>query len=241
MTDANRPNPQSPFVARWIATLGSEFPHGRALDVACGWVAAPPLPLAAAGFHVVVDIQMDVLADARLVALSRGLAVLFACADCPLERAAAARALPRHRRDTLSRPTAVPALRDGPAPDGVLLYETFTEHQLRCTPDSTLAGVSARSRGSCQRTCGGMDVLFDEEVIPRRTVASRRDAGAPRTVALGPAQLLSSTDSAAETLPWATLSVLRIGVKAPHPPSRPGRCRAQRRDIVPCRPRRGQH
>src|SRR3954453_3568902 len=81
MTDSNRPNPQSPFIDTWIPALASEFPNGRALDVACGR-GRHALPLAAAGFHVVgLDIQLDALRGARASAESLGLTLSLACTD----------------------------------------------------------------------------------------------------------------------------------------------------------------
>jgi len=169
MTDSNRPNPPSPFVQQWIATLGSEFPNGRAIDVACGR-GRHALPLAAAGFHVLgLDIQIDALADARSTAQSRGLALSLACVDLtsmPLPRAhfhvvVVTRYLDRQ---------LFPALRDALLPGGVLLYETFTEQQLRYD-----RGPRSRDHllapGELRTLLRGMDVLFDEEVIAPDAVA----------------------------------------------------------------------
>jgi SAM-dependent methyltransferase len=169
MTDSNRPNPPSPFVERWIAMLGSEFPRGRALDVACGR-GRHTLPLAAAGFHVVgLDNQMDALVDARSAAHSRGLAASLACADLTsmqLPRAyfhviVVVRYLDRQ---------LFPALRDALVAGGVLLYETFTELQLRYD-----RGPRSRDHllapGELRTHLRGMDVLFDEEVSAPDAVA----------------------------------------------------------------------
>jgi|KBSMisStaDraftv2_1062788.scaffolds.fasta_scaffold962983_2 tellurite methyltransferase len=169
MTDPNRPNPPSPFVERWIITLGSEFPQGRALDVACGR-GRHALPLAAAGFHVVgLDIQMDALADAHLAAQSRGLAVSLACADLTSMR------LPRAHFHVIVVTRYLdrqlfPALRDALVTGGVLLYETFTEQQLQYD-----RGPRSRDHllapGELRMLLQGMDVLFDEEVSAPDAVA----------------------------------------------------------------------
>ena len=169
MTDSNGPNPSSPFVERWIATLASEFPQGRALDVACGR-GRHALALAAAGFHVVgFDIQMDALAGARSMAQSRRLAVSLACVDLTSMR------LPRAHFHVvvvtryLDR-LLFPALRDALVPGGVVLYETFTELQLRYN-----RGPRSRDHllapGELRTLLRGMDVLFDEEVSAPDAVA----------------------------------------------------------------------
>jgi len=169
MTDSNRPNPPSPFVERWIATLGSEFPQGRALDVACGR-GRHTLLLAGAGFHVVgLDIQMDALVEARSAAHSRGLAVSLACTDLTLMR------LPRAHFHVIVVTRYLdrqlfPALRDALVTGGVLLYETFTERQLRYD-----RGPRSRDHllapGELRALLRGMEVLFDEEVSGPDAVA----------------------------------------------------------------------
>jgi tellurite methyltransferase len=169
MTDSNRPNPPSPFVERWIATLASEFPNGRALDIACGG-GRHSLPLAAAGFHVVgLDIQFDAIIGARSLARSQGLDLSVACVDLTSMR------LPRARFDLivvtryLDR-TIFPALRDALTQSGVLLFETFTELQLRYdrgprSPEHLLAP------GELRTLVRGMDLLFDEEVSSPDAIA----------------------------------------------------------------------
>ena len=93
-----------------------------------------------------------------------------------------------------------PALRDALVPGGVLLYETFTEHQLRYDRGS-------RSRdhllapGELRTLLRGMDVLFDEEVIAPDAVArvaarrrrSRRCSGSQSVLSCSKYSLGSET------------------------------------------------
>lgn len=169
MTDSNRPNPPSPFIERWISTLASEFPNGRALDIACGR-GRHSLLLAAAGFHVVgLDIQFDALIGARSLARSRGLDLSVACTDLTSMR------LPRARFDLivvtryLDR-TIFPALRGALVKGGVLLFETFTELQLGYD-----RGPRSREHllapGELRTLVRGMDLLFDEEVSSPEAIA----------------------------------------------------------------------
>lgn len=178
MTDSREASPPSPFIARWAVLLGSMFPRGRALDVAAGR-GRHSLALAAAGFRVVaVDVQFDAIVQARAEARARGLVVSGVCADCTQFP------LPRRSFDAivvtryLDR-TLFPALCDALVPGGVLLYETFTEHQLRYdrgprSPAHLLAP------GELRLLLRGMDVLFDEEVTAPDAVAriaARRRTG----------------------------------------------------------------
>ncbi len=169
MTDSREATPPSPFIAHWAVRLASMFPGGRALDVAAGR-GRHSLALAAAGFRVVaVDLQFDALMQARAAARARGLAVSCMCADCTQFP------LPRRRFHAivvtryLDR-ALFPALCEALVPGGVLLYETFTEHQRRYdrgprSPAHLLAPGELRLR------LRGMDVLFDEEVMAPEAVA----------------------------------------------------------------------
>src|SRR5689334_15895817 len=129
MTETDTLNPPSPFVNRWIQSLATEFPHGRALDVACGR-GRHTLALAATGLRPVgVDLQLDSLHHARRAAQARGLDIALVCADLtamPLPRAhfhvvVVTRYLDRQ---------FFQVLQESIVPGGVLLYETFTENQL---------------------------------------------------------------------------------------------------------------
>jgi SAM-dependent methyltransferase len=169
MTDSAALNPPSPFVSRWITSLALEFPRGRALDVACGR-GRHALALAAAGFRTVaVDWQLDALIHARDAAGASGLDLSLACADLtamplPIDRfhvIVVARYLDRR---------TFPSMRRSLVPGGVLVYETFTENQLRYgrgprSPDHLLAP------GELRMMVRGMDVLFDEEVCAPDAVA----------------------------------------------------------------------
>lgn len=180
MTNAARTNQPSPFVARWLASF-PPCPDVRALDVACGR-GRHSLALARAGYRVVaIDIQLDALRELRAAALAAGLPIAVACAD--LTRMP----LPRNRFGLivvtryLDR-ALFPSLREALVPGGVLLYETFTEHQLRYEK-----GPRSRAHllqpGELRRLVPDMDVLFDEEVmgpdavariaVRRRAVANR--------------------------------------------------------------------
>jgi SAM-dependent methyltransferase len=162
MTDTDTLNPPSLFVARWIQSLAAEFPQGRALDVACGR-GRHTLALAARGFRSVgVDLQLGSLDHARTAAQARGLDIALVCADL------AAMPLPRARFHVVVVTRYLDrrffqALHESLVPGGVLLYETFTENQLRY-------GRGPRSRshllapGELRTLVRGMEVMFDEEV-----------------------------------------------------------------------------
>jgi len=169
MTDSREATPPSPFIAHWAVRLASMFPGGRALDVAAGR-GRHSLALASAGFRVTaVELQFDALAQARTSAHARGLTLAYVCADCTQFP------LPRHTFHTvvvtryLDR-ALFPALREALVPGGVLLYETFTEHQLQYD-----RGPRSRAHllapGELRLLLRGMDVLFDEEVMGRDAVA----------------------------------------------------------------------
>ena len=169
MTESNRPNPPSAFVDRWIPTLASEFPKGRALDVACGG-GRHALALAASGFRVAgLDIQFDALSAARSAARFQGLDLSLACADLtsmPLPRARFHVIVVTRYLDRRMFPTVRDALVKG----GVLLFETFTELQLRYD-----RGPRSREHllapGELRTLVRGMDLLFDEEVSAPDAVA----------------------------------------------------------------------
>jgi len=169
MTDRVALNPPSPFVVRWITSLALDFPRGRALDVACGR-GRHTVALAAAGFRTLgVDLQFDALFHAREAARARGFEILIACADLtttplPLDRFQVIVVTRYLDRQTF------PAICRSLIPGGVLLYETFTENQLRYergprSPDHLLAP------GELRMMVRGMDVLFDEEVSAPDAVA----------------------------------------------------------------------
>ncbi len=145
------------------------FPGGRALDVAAGR-GRHSLALAAAGFRVTaVELQFDALVQARSAARAVGLSLACVCADCtqfPLPRSTFHAVVVTRYLDR----DLFPALCDALVPGGVLLYETFTEHQLRYD-----RGPRSRAHllapGELRLRLRGMDVLFDEEVVAPDAVA----------------------------------------------------------------------
>jgi SAM-dependent methyltransferase len=178
MTDPCVPNPPSPFIARWARRLAHRFPAGaRALDVECGHGRHVAV-LVEAGYHVVgIDRRVDALQALMAASRDRAIRPALACAD--LERLP----LPstRFHLIVVSRyldRTLFPALRNALVPGGVLLYETFTERQLRYArgPRSRMHLLKP---GELRVLVHGFDVLFDEEVTApdavARIVARRRD------------------------------------------------------------------
>jgi SAM-dependent methyltransferase len=178
MTDSRGPNPPSPFIERWVRRLAASRRSGaRALDVACGRGRHARL-LAASGYDTVgIDWQLAALTALRDQAARDALPLPVVCADLtqfPLPRArfdivVVTRYLDRGLFDDL---------RQALVPGGVLLYETFTEHQLRHG-----RGPASRAHllapGELRMAVRGMDVLFDEEVqepdAVARIAARRRD------------------------------------------------------------------
>ena len=145
------------------------FPGGRALDVAAGR-GRHARALAAAGFRVTaVELRFDALVQARAAVRADGFTLSCVSADCTQFP------LPRHTFHVivvtryLDR-ALFPALREALVPGGVLLYETFTEHQLRYD-----RGPRSRAHllapGELRVLLRGMDVLFDEEVMAPEAVA----------------------------------------------------------------------
>lgn len=158
MTESSSTAPPSPFIARWIERLAAEGGTGRALDVAAGR-GRHARAMASAGFRVVaIDIQLDALRQAR----ESCAALLPLCAD--LTRYP----LPPSRFDLivctryLDR-ALFPALRRALAPGGVLLYETFTEQQLRHGRGPRSPEHLLRS-GELRELAGDLEILFEEEV-----------------------------------------------------------------------------
>jgi SAM-dependent methyltransferase len=162
MTEPNITTPPSPFVAAWVMRLAAEGLSGLALDAASGRGRHAVL-MAAAGFDVVaIDIQLEHLRAAAGLARESGVHISLLCADLtiyPLPESSfnlivCTRYLDRAR---------FAALRGALAPGGVLLYETFTEHQLQHgrgprSPEHLLRP------GELRTLVAGLDVLFEEEV-----------------------------------------------------------------------------
>lgn len=171
MTDTPAANPPSPFIAAFIRRLSASAKGRgiRALDVACGG-GRHAVPLAAAGFAVTgIDFQYDRLVRARSAATERAVHLSLACADltmmplppCHFEVVVVTRYLDR---------TLFPALRQTLVPGGLLLYETFTEHQLRY-PRGPRSRNHLLAPGELRMLVHGMEVLFDEELVAPDAVA----------------------------------------------------------------------
>lgn len=169
MTDGSHTNPPSSFVMQWLSLSQPSGRPPRALDAACG-SGRHALAMARAGYAVTaLDIRLDALRALRASARDEGLAIQAACVD--LTRFP----LPRERFDLiivtryLDR-THVPALRAALTPGGILLYETFTEHQ-RGHQTGPRSSAHLLRPGELRTLVTGLDVLFDEEVSEPEAVA----------------------------------------------------------------------
>lgn len=170
MTDGPGVDPPSPFITRWIRRLGVErAPGARALDMACGR-GRHLLALATAGYHTLgVDIRLDALTTAQVACRTAGVRVALLCTDLtchPLPSATFDLVVVSRYLDRDRFPALLASLTDG----GVLLYETFTEGQLRYA-----RGPRSRAHllqpGELRRLVRGMEVIFDEEVTEPAAVA----------------------------------------------------------------------
>lgn len=123
-----------------------------------------------AGFHVTgIDIQIDAIRDAMCTARASNLPLDAICADLTMFPLPPARfeliVVTRYlQRDLFD------ALREALVPGGVLLYETFTENQLRYDRGPRLRSHLLRP-GELRMRLHGMQVLFDEEVTAPEAVA----------------------------------------------------------------------
>jgi tellurite methyltransferase len=158
----------SGFVLEWLPRI-RRAGSPRALDVAMGR-GSHAIPIARAGFHTFgVDIRFDAVAEAMAVARGEHIALAAWCAD--LE----AYPLPEARFDLIVvtrylQRSLFPALCEALAPDGVILYETFTTAQRAhgvgpTSPDHLLEPGELRARLS------SLDVLFYEDVDRGEAVA----------------------------------------------------------------------
>jgi SAM-dependent methyltransferase len=181
MPERSGSNPPSPFVMRWLSPAVAGAPVRTALDLACG-SGRHALAMARAGYAVTaLDIRFDALQALRASAEAEHLSIRTACVD--LTRLP----LPHDRYDLivvtryLDR-TFFPALRAALRPGGVLVYETFTEHQLHYGEGPRSSAHLLRP-GELRTLVRGMDVLFDEEVTGppavARLAARKRYASVP--------------------------------------------------------------
>ncbi len=160
-------NSPSPFIERWLTHQTSA--HGRALDVACGR-GRHALLLARHGYRVTaIDNRLDALASLRASAQRETLPIAPLCTDLTHI------ALPHHRFDLIVVTRYLDrdffgALRDALVPGGMLLYETFTEHQLRYDRGPR-SPAHLLKPGELRGLMQGMDLCFDEEVMEPEAVA----------------------------------------------------------------------
>lgn len=169
MPERSGSNPPSPFVMRWLSPLSGSTRHRQALDLACG-NGRHALALARAGYVVTaLDIRLDALRMLRASAEAEHLSIRIACVD--LTRMS----LPHDGYDLivvtryLDR-THFPDLQAALRPRGLLICETFTEHQLRHAEGPRSSAHLLRP-GELRTLVRGMDVLFDEEVTGPPAVA----------------------------------------------------------------------
>ncbi len=178
MNEAVPANPPSAFVIRWLASHAPAPPGQVALDLACGR-GRHVLALARAGYRTTgIDMQLDALRSAQAAARRSGLQVSLVCADLT------ALSLPPRCADLivvtryLDRPW-FSGLERALRPGGVLLYETFTEQQLRHGRGPRSADHLLKP-GELRQLATGLEILFDEEVTEPEAVArlaARRPTG----------------------------------------------------------------
>jgi len=158
----------SPFVLEWLHRARHSLLHGsrhsprRALDLAMGQ-GRHARALARAGFRTFgVDLQFEAVRRALDDAVADKVMIAGWCADLRHHP------LPRSRFDVivvtryLQRDLFV-SIGDALAPDGVLIYETFTTLQRVCgrgptSPDHLL------EPGELRHAFGMLEILFYEEV-----------------------------------------------------------------------------
>ena len=160
----------SPFIVEWLERIARERGgHPRALDIAMGR-GRHAVPLARAGFRTFgVDVKLDSVREAIDAGRREGVRVAGWCADLTRH------ALPRARFDlvVVSRYLQRDLFTDltaSLAPDGVVIYETFTTAQRALgrpptSPDHLLEPDELRRRFD------GFEVLFYEEVLAPDAVA----------------------------------------------------------------------
>jgi SAM-dependent methyltransferase len=178
MSDPHHADPPSTLVATWAERLARPPARRRALDVAMGRGRHAEV-LARAGYEVFgVDWQFDVVRDAVARGRLSGFAVRGWVADLTRQ------ALPQGIFDLVVvtrylQRDLFPAIRGAVAPEGVVLYETFTERQRALgwgprSPEHLLKPLELRS------AFADFDVMFYEEVeepeAVARLVARRRSA-----------------------------------------------------------------
>lgn len=177
MTDALTPDPPSLLVARWAARVSATSTRQpRALDVASGR-GRNVEGLLEAGFAVTaVDVRCDALRDtaARVRRMDRRFHAV--CADLTTFPLPAARFELVVATRFLQRGLFA-ALQETLVPGGVIVYETFTELQLRHARGPRSSSHLLRP-GELRTLLRDLEILFDEEVTApdavARIVARRR-------------------------------------------------------------------
>jgi SAM-dependent methyltransferase len=163
-------DPPSPFVIEWLPRVASGLPEPRrALDVAMGRGRHAEALAAAGLLPFGVDLDEETVRDAVDRLRRRGIALRAWCADLtryPLPSSAFALILVTRylQRDLFA------SLGGALKPGGVILYETFTEAQLRHergprSPDHLLR------EGELAGLFSTFDVMFSEEVQEPEAVA----------------------------------------------------------------------
>jgi SAM-dependent methyltransferase len=162
----------SPFIVEWIDRIGrergpstalGEGADRRALDVAIGR-GRHALPLARAGFRTFgVDVKLESIQEAVAAARGQGLRVHGWCADLTQHP------LPRGRFDLVIvsrylQRDLFADLRAALAPDGVVIYETFTTHQ-RALGRPPASADHLLEPGELRQRFDGFELLFYEEVM----------------------------------------------------------------------------
>ncbi|HKT79421.1 MAG TPA: class I SAM-dependent methyltransferase [Vicinamibacterales bacterium] len=170
MSDCRSADPPSPFIDAWSRRLRPGWTSvPRALDLACGRGRHAAV-LARDGCRVfAVDVSLGAVREARDRVERQGGALLGWAADLTATH------LPPRFFDLVVvtrylQRDLFPAIRDAVAPNGVVLYETFTNQQRALgwgpqSPDHLLA------RGELRSHFEMLDVLFYEEVDAPEAVA----------------------------------------------------------------------
>jgi len=186
--------PPSPFVVDWVPRVAAALSHAdalpatavssgrptsrRGLDVAMGRGRHAPV-LARSGFTPFgVDIAFDALRDARAAAQQDGIPLRCVCADLTAWPLLAARfdlVLVTRYLDRARMPALQSTVRAG----GFVIYETFTQHQVRLGRGPT-SPHHLLAPGELADWFAGWDVGCYDEVLEPEAVArlvARKRAG----------------------------------------------------------------
>jgi tellurite methyltransferase len=161
----------SPFILKWVEQLARDggLTTRRALDVAVGR-GRHAVALASAGFKTFgVDANCAAVVEAVQRVGAAGARLHAWCADLT------AVPLPAGRFDVVVvsrylQRSLFPAVREAVAPDGVVLYETFTTAQ-RALGTGPRSADHLLEPGELRQLFGGFEVLFYEEVSAPEAMA----------------------------------------------------------------------